>query len=79
MPRKSKRLQKKKEREETHERRVSVGEALGVSGASAEGDNLNEARVLDTALAAARQLNQLAVSGKNRRRPRATNVVPISP
>ena len=48
---------------EARARRVSVGEALGVPNAHAEGNNLDEARVLDTALAAARQLNELAASG----------------
>ena len=43
---------------------MSVGDALGVPSVSSEGDNLNEARALDSALAAARRLNELAASGK---------------
>ena len=64
MPRKSKRLREKKDRRVATERRVSIGDALGVPAHSAGGDNLDEARVLDTALAAARRLNQLTASGK---------------
>ena len=62
MPRKSKRLQAKKNKDT--DRRVSVGDALGVPDASTDGDNLNEVRALDAALAAARRLNELAASGE---------------
>ena len=61
MPRKSKRLQDKKDKKA--DRRASVGEALGVDAVTSDGTNLSEERALETVLAAARHLNQVAVSG----------------
>ena len=61
MPRKSKRLQDKKN--EREERRASVGEALEVPDVTSGDANLSEERALETALAAARHLNRVAASG----------------
>ena len=61
MPRKSKRLKDKKDKKAA--RRASVGEALGVDAVTSDGTNLSEERALETVLAAARHLNQVAVSG----------------
>ena len=54
-------LQEKKNK--NAERRTSVGESLGVNEFTSDGTNSNEERALETALAAARHLNQVAASG----------------
>ena len=67
MSRKSKRLQDKKkiEKNKDHKaRRESVGEALGLTSPDPKGQNLNESRALDNAVAAAQRLNEMVSGGK---------------
>ena len=52
------------------DRRASVGETLGVPTPDPEGTNLTEARALDSALAAARRLNDMSAGPKKGKKGR---------
>jgi len=66
MPRKSKRIAKKK-KTKAGDRRQSVGAALGLTPDVKDAANLNEALELGTALAAARHLNEMASQQKTKK------------
>ena len=55
------------------DRRVSVGETLGVSTPDPEGTNLAEAKALDTAAAAARRLNSMSADSKRKKKKGRAN------
>ena len=70
MSRKSKRLMNKGKKKK--DRRVSVGETLGVNTPDPEGTNLAEARALDSAVAAACRLNDMSADTKKNKNGRAS-------
>ena len=60
-------MQDRKKTKKKTDRRVSVGDALGLQTPDPAGSDLNEARAIDTALEAARHLNKMAASGKTKK------------